>query len=88
MGRRGHVRGHSPAPASVLHAPAAGSGRRGVGGGRGGVIAARRARRLGLDDGGHAGGVRLPAHVLGVGELVVLLVLHAAVLEPDLDLAF
>ena len=88
MGRRGHVRGHSPAADAVLHAPASGSGRRGVGGGRGGVIAARRPRRLGLDDGGHAGGVRLPTHVLGVGELVVLLVLHAAVLEPDLDLAF
>ena len=43
--------------------------------------------RLWLDNGCHAGGVCLPADVLGVGELVVLLVLHAAVLEPDLDLS-
>jgi len=40
-----------------------------------------------LDNRRHAGGIRLSADVLGVGELVVLLVLHAPVLEPDLDLA-
>ena len=45
-------------------------------------------------DDGHAGGrgrhsgrIGLPAHVLRVGQLVVLLPLHAPVLEPDLDLA-
>ncbi len=43
--------------------------------------------RFWLDNSCHAGGIRLPADVLGVGELVVLLVLHAPVLEPDLDLA-
>jgi hypothetical protein len=43
--------------------------------------------RFWLDNSRHAGGICLPADVLGVGELVVLLVLHAPVLEPDLDLS-
>ena len=37
--------------------------------------------------GSDAGGVGFPAHILGVGELVVFFVLHASVLEPDFDLA-
>ena len=43
--------------------------------------------RLRLDDGGDPRGVRLSPHVLCVGQLVVLLVLHAPVLEPDLNLS-
>ena len=42
--------------------------------------------RLGLDDGGHPRGVRLPPHVLRVRQLVVFLVFHSPVLKPDLDL--
>lgn len=42
--------------------------------------------RLGLDDGGHPRGVRLPPHVLCVRQLVVFLVFHSPVLKPDLDL--
>ena len=42
--------------------------------------------RLGLDDGGHPHGVRLPPHVLRVRQLVVFLVFHSPVLKPDLDL--
>ena len=34
----------------------------------------------------HAGWVRLPAHVLGIWQFVVLFPLHAPVLEPDFDL--
>ena len=55
---------------------------------RGLIIAGRRCGggRLGLDDGGHPRGVRLPSHVLCVRQLVVFLVFHSAVLKPDLDL--
>jgi len=52
-----------------------------------GRSAAAAGRRFWLDNRRHAGGIRLSPDVLGVGELVVLLVLHASVLEPDLDLA-
>ena len=51
-------------------------------GGRGGLLA------LGSNDGRHPGRVGLSSDVLGVGQLVVLLVLHPPVLEPDLDLPF
>lgn len=37
--------------------------------------------------GGDSRWIRLPADVLRVGQLVVLLPLHASVLEPDLYLA-
>ena len=43
--------------------------------------------RFGLDDGGDPSRVGLPPNVLGVGQLVVLLVLHPAVLEPNLYLS-
>ena len=43
---------------------------------------------LGLDDGGHAGGVGLPPDVFGVGKFVVFFVLHPSVLEPNFDLSF
>jgi len=49
-------------------------------------------RRCGRDDGyargrcRHSSRVRLPAHVLGVWQFVVLFPLHAPVLEPDFDL--
>ena len=43
---------------------------------------------LGSDVGGDAGRVGFPPHVLGVGQLVVLFVLHPSVLEPDFDLSF
>ena len=55
--------------------------------GRSAAAATAGGGRFWLDNSCHAGGIRLPADVLGVGELVVLLVLHAPVLEPDLDLA-
>ena len=42
---------------------------------------------LWLNVSGHASRVGFPSHVLGVGQLVVLLVLHPTVLEPDFDLA-
>ena len=51
------------------------------------TAAAAASCRFWLDNGCHAGGVRLSADILGVGQLVVLLVFHAAVLEPDLDLS-
>ena len=51
------------------------------------TTAAAASCRFWLDNGCHAGGVRLSADILGVGQLGVLLVFHAAVLEPDLDLS-
>ena len=47
----------------------------------------RGSGRFRLDDGGDASGVGLPPNILGVGQLVVLLVLHPAVLEPNLYLS-
>ena len=43
---------------------------------------------LGTDDGRDSGRVGLASDVLGVGQLVVLFVLHPAILEPDFDLPF
>jgi hypothetical protein len=73
---------------AVTAVPTAAQGRRRL------IIAARICcaaagrRRLWLDDGGDAGRIRLSPNVFRVGQFVVLLVFHAPVLEPDLDLSF
>ena len=47
-----------------------------------------RLGRLGTDDGRDSGRVGLASDVFGVGQLVVLFVLHPSILEPDFDLPF